>query len=113
MANTAKNKADLVDENKQLKDMVKDLGRQLKEIKEKEQLVQAQGSDNLDSPAISLTKEKDGTYKIVELKYNAITGEAKVTSIKPASHIPKDNAMALYELKRYVAEIILPFAEKL
>jgi hypothetical protein len=81
------------------------LKNKLKELKNVAVVQNAIGGD-LNEVGLGLVK-REGKYKLVEILYNDISGEAKVTKVEDASRNPLDASMALMEGKKFLVENIL------
>ena len=88
---TSKTKADLMKENNQLKDKIRELLSGSKVV----------GKD-LDKRAIGIV-EVDGNFKLAILNYSEETKEAVVSDIKDTGY-SKDREMALYYAKKFLVE---------
>lgn len=88
--------------NKQLKASVKELTAKVKEVT----IVEKVEESELTEPAISVIKQGD-FYKLVELRFNPDSGQAKVVDIRDASKNNKDFALAEFFGSEFFIEKIM------
>jgi hypothetical protein len=95
-----KTKAELSEENTVLKGKLK---QAINELKKYSGLENSTGK--LHDKGIGVFLDEDGTIMLADIDFNAKTKEAKVSNVNPASHLPKDVAMGMYNLKIKFTEL--------
>jgi signal recognition particle subunit SEC65 len=89
---------------KELADMVRELEVKLKEVKHVESQILPQFAE-LEHPALGLTKDSDGYYHMVHIKYDL---DKKTAMIDTTEKIEtRDQAIVLYRLKQQLTEKIM------
>ena len=94
---SSKTKAQLLEENALLKGKLKEMLGKAKK---------AQEAGDMEDIALGVTKV-DGRYKLVELRYNPISKEAKVVEVRPAGKNDNDYSIAMYNAKVFLVENIM------
>lgn len=89
---------------KELAQIIRDLQEKLKEMKPVESALTSQLED-LHSPAIGLSKNAEGQYALVKIKYDVEKNAAAIEKLDQLES--KDIAIAQYKLNQYVVETIV------
>lgn len=97
---STKNKKELEAENKELKKLVKELKYQIEDLQLQQKSAKIEGED-YPHKALGMFKV-DGNYMMADIRFDAVTREAKVVDVKTAG---KNNKA--YSTAHYAAEIAL------
>jgi hypothetical protein len=89
---------------KDLAQMVRDLEAKVKELQAVEKQ-QSASLENLKEPAIGLSKDENGTYILVKIKYDIASKSAGIEALESTD--TKDIALAFHKLKHYAGEKIM------
>lgn len=89
---------------KELVELIHQLQDKLKELATVEKQATAK-LEELKSPAIGLSKDKNGFYSLVKIKYDAEKNAAAIESIDKLDS--RDEAIVVYKLKQYTVETIM------
>jgi hypothetical protein len=89
---------------KELVELIHQLQDKVKELAKVEKQATAQLAE-LEHNAIGLTKDKDGYYYMVKIKYDVDKSAAMVDNVERIDS--RDQAIVLYKLKQYAVETIM------
>lgn len=89
---------------KELVELIHQLQDKVKELAKVEKQATAQLSE-LEHNAIGLTKDKDGYYHMVKIKYDVDKSAAMIDNVERIDS--RDQAIVLYKLKQYAVETIM------
>jgi hypothetical protein len=89
---------------KELVELIHQLQAKVKELSHVETSITA-SLPELISPAIGLSKDKDGYYHMVKIKYDVDKNAALIENVEKIDS--RDQAIVLYKLKQYAVETIM------
>lgn len=89
---------------KELVELIHQLQDKVKELAQVEKVITSELSQ-LENPAVGLTKDKDGYYHMVHIKYDVDKMSALIDNVERIDS--RDQAIVLYKLKQFAVEKIL------
>ena len=105
---STKTKKQMQEEYDMLKASFLEIKDQIQELKNKEN----KELEELEEPAFGIFLTDDSIYKLIELRYNPVTKEAKVISIEDAAINNKDYSLAHMKLRERNTNVIMDRVSK-
>lgn len=103
-------KKELEEQYKKAKDIIKELQKEIKELKVS--TGKEVDFDLMKKTALGIYKDEEGFYKKVVIVYNAKENVAAIKEILPAARNDRNYELALFEGKRFLVEDIMGEIQK-